>query len=222
MSLFRRTRRTTMPRNRPEPEANKVQAPELVRTLQQGLGLRQMHTAPTVAAEIQPVVLVSDLSQTEVALPVVFNQFDTLAPISGPSQFLLWNPPTHSRMVKVLRVEFSPPHGNIINIISGNVVDPPPATIKRGQAISKGRLPADMLARQSTPVGIIKLEGAVVGPTFYEQQIPDGITNPSTFWPWQHEFTNMYLGPGSAMTVYTDQTPGAPVFCWYEWTEEPL
>lgn len=224
MSLFRRgPRRETMPRKRPEPEANKVQAPEVVRTLTEGLGLRQMHTAPTVAAEIQPVVVVRDLSQTESALPVVFAQFENnVSAAAGPLQFILWNPPTHSRLVKVRRISWSPPHGNILNIITGNIADPPPATIKRGQSISKGRLSADVLARQLTPVGIIKLEGSVVGPTWYEQFVPDGTGTPFQFFPWERTFDHLYLGPGSALTVYTDGPVDVMTLCHFEWTEEPL
>jgi hypothetical protein len=43
------------------PEHNLIQAPELLRRLYQRLGLRQAHIAPTLAQDVQAVVLIDDL-----------------------------------------------------------------------------------------------------------------------------------------------------------------
>lgn len=62
MLMNRGPRRRTLPRQRPAPEHNVIQAPELVRRLQQFLGMRQSHVAPTLSDGVQPVIILGDVS----------------------------------------------------------------------------------------------------------------------------------------------------------------
>jgi len=63
MTMPRGPRRRTLPRERPAPEHNIVQNPELIRRLQQFLGLRQAHVAPALSDGVMPVVILGDVGQ---------------------------------------------------------------------------------------------------------------------------------------------------------------
>lgn len=52
-----------LPRVRPETEHNIIQNPEILRRMQQGLGMRQAHVAPVLGEGLQPVVIVEDLTR---------------------------------------------------------------------------------------------------------------------------------------------------------------
>lgn len=214
-----------MPRSRPEPEANKIQNPELIRSLQQGLGMRQMHTTPTVGSEITPVVIVRDLSTTAQAIPQTFSVFkDNQASAAGPLAWDLWNPPTHNRIVKVLRASVAPQHGGIINFATAALLTAPPVTGKRGTCISKGALGDDFASRAVTPVAVYALEGAVVGvATWYEQRIQDDQNVPpiGQLPPFEYEFNDLYLGPGSVLIMFTDTSPPLQMLGCFEWQEFP-
>jgi len=214
-----------MPRVRPEPEAGKVQAPEMVRALQQRMGTRQSHITPTMGAEIQPVVVVEDLTNTVQRLPVVFQCFkNNIQTAGGPLQWLLFNPIGSGKMMHVRRSWMSPQHGNIINYVTAAITTPP-GTVKRGTAISAGTtMPNDLTPRQRTVAGIITLEGAVVGlATFFEQLLPDGFTVPASLPYHEMQWKDLYLGPGSEFVMYQDITPAGVEFLGgFEWEEVPL
>jgi len=52
-----------LPRQRPAPEHNIIQKPELIRALQQRLGIRQAHVAPALNDGVQAVVVMDDLGR---------------------------------------------------------------------------------------------------------------------------------------------------------------
>ena len=54
-------RRVTLPRQRPAPEHNLIQAPQMVRALQRSTGLRQSHITPALQEGLQPVIVAGDV-----------------------------------------------------------------------------------------------------------------------------------------------------------------
>jgi len=61
-----------LPRQRPAPELNNVQNPELLRALQQVLGIRQAHINPAIADTLQPVVIAADSTKGPTARPMSY------------------------------------------------------------------------------------------------------------------------------------------------------
>lgn len=57
-----KSRRTTLPRQRPTPELNIIQAPELLQRLRERLGVRQAHFLPALAEGVQAVVILDDMT----------------------------------------------------------------------------------------------------------------------------------------------------------------
>ena len=99
-------RRPTLPRARPAPEHNIIQAPELIDRLSRRLGLRQSHITPALAEGVQAVILLEDLTaRTHSSLP----RF--LAGISPPggatpekSTVIMLNPILSGRIIRLRKL----------------------------------------------------------------------------------------------------------------------
>lgn len=224
MSIFRRggVRRDTMPRVRPEPEANKVQKPELLRSMAQRLGMRQMHVAPTVAPEVQPVIVLEDLSRQAQQTKARFAAFVAVGGTGTPNPtWILFNPPTSGRIVSPRRCGFSRPHGNIINFaISGATTNL--FTVKLGVRLRRGNAPDDGWPSLTSDIGLQGGEVLNSGlPTFYEQSLADGTTT-LTQMPFERTFDSLFLYPGSQLVMYWDGTTFDTVHGTMEWDEERI
>lgn len=79
---------------------NVVNAPEMLRTLQQRLGIKQAHIAPTLAEHISPVVIVEDITATSKRERWYYIGLDTVASAAtAPIQSMLYNPATSGVLV---------------------------------------------------------------------------------------------------------------------------
>jgi len=96
----------SLPRQRPAPEHNIIQRPELIRALQQRLGMRQAHIAPVLAESIQPVVIVDTLPQEAriAAAPYMANVLSTNDAGIAVAGFTLFNKAASGRRIRVRRM----------------------------------------------------------------------------------------------------------------------
>lgn len=65
------------------PEYNLIQAPELLMKLAKRFGIRQAHTSPTLAENVQPVVIVDDIRDNLVSREEKYGAFVSVIPIAG-------------------------------------------------------------------------------------------------------------------------------------------
>jgi len=226
----RMQQRQTMPRVRPEVEANKLQRPELARLLQQRLGLKQSHTIPTIGSELLPIIVVDDLTQQAVRPEYWCAQFASIVNTGvNPSNWYLINPPGSAILAKPKRWSFSPGHGSVMNMCLPQIGTPPPIAVKGGRRLVAGtQVPTDISPTTTGgfPAVLSLYSGEVGGvppPTFYEQYMNDSITTPGAHDPYMFEMPKLLLYPGSALQLFLDASPvGVDTDLYIEWTEEQL
>lgn len=107
--IRRFTKRTgALPRERPSPETNVIQAPELLNRLAQRMGIRQAHVSPTLTEGLSPVIIVEDLTQKHAAaLP---HYFIAGSPPGGDgatlrSTIIFYNPILSGALVRVKAIQ---------------------------------------------------------------------------------------------------------------------
>jgi hypothetical protein len=85
---------------------NLIQSPEMIRTLQQRLGIKQAHVAPTLAEHIQPVVIVDDIpADLQRRERFWYFGLDAIATDGSAPMFAhLANPPTSGVVVTIDRI----------------------------------------------------------------------------------------------------------------------
>lgn len=221
--------RQTMPRQRPEVEANKIQKPELVRALTARLGLKQSHVVPTLSSELTPVVVVDDLTQQAVRPEYWCAQFKSETGVAGTAaNWYLYNPIGSGVVCKPKRFQFSPQHSNILNMVLNNINEPvAPITRKNGRRLVAGQpgqgIPPDFPPLQQTACSL--WSGNVIGlpgATFYEMYMGDSLTVPNNLPPFEMTLPKILVYPGSALIWFLDATPEQDMELYVEWTEENL
>jgi len=223
-------RTPTLPRVRPEVEANKIQKPELIRALNTRMGLKQSHTIPTLGSELLPVVVVDDLTQQSVRPEYWCSQFGLVGPpVTNNANWYLWNPPGSGILVRPRSFDFSRGHGNILNMVINNITEPP-VSRKGGRRLVGGSpgagIPQDfsLPAQQSVCSLYSGQVGGLPGATFWEQFMADGLTNLDQM-PFHYNFDEsmkILIYPGAALIWFLDGTPDATNLLSAVWTEEPL
>lgn len=210
-----------MPRVRPEVEPNKVQSPEIVRALQQRLGLRQMHTTPTVSSELTPVIIVDDMSKVAQQNSMRYRAHTVVGAAITDASFMLYNPPDNDRMVRVLNITLQSTANDIWNfgIQDANVLPPGNSGQKPGQRMARGTQPPD--AARWPNGSRVRLHGndnvQVLTATFWEFRYGGGTADLN---PMQISIGTWYLGPGSQLTIW--QHNGTDVNLGVEWEESPI
>lgn len=228
----------TLPRVRPAPEPNVVQAPEISRQLQQRMGIRGAHFAPTLEPTIQPVVVVETLRETSPILQVPYAAWARCLPDVTPSIISLFNVAGSQRRLRVQAVYLEPVETDLItdvlNIGAGfGSGASSPQAIKIGIPMHVSQFNSDLpvgdarsslqvqaagrlLPYTSSPLGIA---------TFFEQRIfvsnpAPGVINPPRAFLWQpHE---CWIYPNSAISFWFDSGAGLTIDLSAQWYEEKL
>lgn len=89
-------------------ERNLIQAPELIRSLQQSTGVKQGTIVPTLAEHVQPVIVIQDLARENVRVPFRYAlnfEFDSGG--VGPILMSLFNPLASKVLVTVTMAHVS-------------------------------------------------------------------------------------------------------------------
>ena len=95
-----------MPRERPAPETNIIQRPELIRSLQQRLGLRQAHIAPVLQEGVQPVIIMDSLLENAriTSVPYMANALSVNDFGIAVAGFTMFNRAGSGRRIRVRRM----------------------------------------------------------------------------------------------------------------------
>jgi hypothetical protein len=90
------------------PEHNIIQRPELLRRLQQRMGMRQMHVAPAMNEGVQPVVILDDLTLVPSnVVPTFLGTAYRIGTAAAYSCNVLHNPPGSGVIAKIKRWLFT-------------------------------------------------------------------------------------------------------------------
>jgi len=89
-------------------ERNLIQAPELIRSLQQSTGVKQGSIVPTLGEHVQPVIVLQDLARENQRVPWRYGLlFEVDATALGPLLVSLFNPLTSKVLVTVKMLHVS-------------------------------------------------------------------------------------------------------------------
>jgi hypothetical protein len=229
--IVRRGPGGTLPRVRPAPEPNTIQAPEIFRQLQQRLGIRGMHITPTLESTVMPVVVVEDIRQTSAVLQVPYAAWARVVVQDlGQTQVSLFNIAGSKRRMRIQQV-FIDPEGTPAGVLNigfgfGAGMAGSPQALKIGipqhMAQFNEDLPSNDIRQtvQKTAAGrlIPYDQGAAGAATFFEQRVfsTDALSHERIPFCWQPPDSWIY--PNSAVTFWFDG--GSDAFdvsaFWYE------
>ena len=218
-------------------ELNVIQKPELLRTMQQRLGVRQQHIAPTLGDTVLPVVILDDMTLQKAAdVSTLFARWNisTFGVGEFPGGYIL-NPKGSGVLIRIRKALISwrgdgvlAPAGQAIARFvvqqsfegsnSGYIISP---TVGVSPGLSS-RLQADA---NNTPViakGVVRGLAALVtylnfAPLWYSLMLREGE-------PFEHDFgAEVVLVPGAALTLHTEEAVGIDeiMLTWF-WTEDPV
>ncbi len=204
------------------PEHNLIQRPDLGRSLQRMLGIRQPHIAPTLQEGVQPVVIVGDTRD------VASTQLDglwasgTLWLTGSPPgsnvilNHVLWNPATSGvdLYIRVVRVETS--SGGTVGFQMGRYASTTPGGAAVGsQVLLEDR--ARWLTGQA-PVGTLYQETRTGSPATHtvEKNYAQHVCSALGFAEFR---PNVILPPGQGFGVALDPSDSQNLRTSWEWQE---
>lgn len=220
---------------RPAPEHNIIQRPELIRSLQQRLGIKQAHTVPVLAEAVQAVIIMDNLLEKAVttSVPYLSHVFSTNDPGVSPAMVSFFNLAGSGRRCRIDHVWVSAvdTQQQVMNIgfqaaasmASPTAISPgspmhvigvdplPTPDLRSMPTVSAGRL----IAHAGSPAGIgtvFEQETARAGPNLGSASI----------WEWMPK--ELWIYPNGAMIFWWDGGTVSPtqMNVTVEWHEENI
>lgn len=211
---------------------NVIQRPELLRLLQQRLGLQQAHVAPTLAEHVQPVVILEDFGRSPANIGLRFGVWTSMqAGAANPAAAWYIRPNAgvigrlhrivfHSALASGLwNIAFqNTPTGPVMNTFTGD---------RSGVCLAQGDLlPPDVLAR-STGLAQCRVAGGDKNPgavTFWEGHYFSADPPTGQVLPYEIKFDHLYLAPYkvgfNTLWFWVEDTAGQGE-AYFEWEEIP-
>jgi len=224
----------SLPRVRPAPEHNIIQRPELIRSLQQRLGLRQAHITPALQEGVQAVVILDSLLDNAriTSVPYLSHVFSVNDPGVSPAMVSFFNLAGSGRRCRIRHVWISAvdTQQQIMNIgfqaaasmASPTAISPgspmhvigvdplPTPDLKAMPTVSAGRL----IAHAGSPAGI--------GTVFEHETARAAPLSSPSIWEWMPN--ELWIYPNGAMIFWWDGGTVTPtqMNCTVEWSEEMI